>query len=459
MRGKHIAILLFAGFLHGCGKPDGPENSPPPPPEAVRVEKPPPVRVVDSEDRPVREARPALLSRDAFDEQGRLREEAVAASPERIRVLVEDSDAAAPASVTVGTLTLPLTGPPGRRLTRPILLVGDRDDAAAGPGAVLHATPGEKLPLRYRDADAGTLSVGPAVIHEIPVRFVAVGPGLPPAPEIEQVVALRLAQANAVWEPLGRRLTRGPVARLETFSGLFLIRGRAAGTDEKGRPSRCGVRVDGREIFVQPKWKNDGAPMTPKATANAWIAKAGKSFRMEILDGRLAGDRDAVVVRVRRPDGTPAAVEPLADGNDVAQAVTPLPGRLQEGIEVSSTADFRSLEEMAVLESGKGDRTGGFDIYIVTGLHSLQARPSFKVYPGGAAIVSWKLLDGTGRHPYGLARVAGEILLPPGVKPAPGDTLFADPISEAPGVDSHKRVTAATGEKIAERGRGLSSKK
>ena len=68
-------------------------------------------------------------------------------------------------------------------------------------------------------------------------------------------------------------------------------------------------------------------------------------------------------------------------------------------------------------------------------------------------------MDGSGRFPYGLARVAGELLLPPGFRPGPEDSLFAEPLSEAPGVGAHKRVSAATGGRIAERGRGLSGKK
>src|SRR6185503_17685569 len=101
------------------------------------------------------------------------------------------------------------------------------------------------LELRYRDAVAA-LKVGPSAVHEIPVRFIAVGSGLASTPEIERGVDLRLAQANAVWEPFGRRFTRGPLVRLDSFRGLFLIRGRAAGADGQGRPSRCGIGLDGK---------------------------------------------------------------------------------------------------------------------------------------------------------------------------------------------------------------------
>jgi hypothetical protein len=388
-------------------------------------------------------------------------------------VLVEDPASGAPASVGVSSrasdppLMLPLTGPAERRVTRPFLLLADRDDALAGIGSALLAAPGGRVEFRYRDAAAGGVKVGPAAVHEIPIRFVAVGPGMPPAAEIEKAADLRLAQANAVWEPLGRRFTRGPVARLETFRGLFLIRGRAAGADGQGRASRCGVLIDGRDVSVPGTWRNDGAAMTPKATARALIEKAGKPFQFDLFEGLFAGDREAVVLRVRRRDGTPAAVDRIVDGNDVSQAVSPLPAGGLDGIEVSPSSTLLSLEEIALLASGKGAPSQGFDLFIVAGLHSLEQRPSFKVYPeglfpgsmAGSAIVSWAILDGTGRFPFGLALVAGELLLPPGVRPSADDTLFAKPMSEAPGVDAHKRVTAATGAKIAERGRGLSSRK
>ncbi|MBI3854094.1 MAG: hypothetical protein HY293_00220 [Planctomycetes bacterium] len=425
------------------------------------------VGLVDAEERPIREARLALLTREAFDEKGRLRDSAEAASPDRVRVLVEDPNAGAPASVTIGTLTLPLMGSGERRVTRSILLLGDADDAAAGTGAVLHTAPGARLDFHYRGLAAGGVAVGPAVVHAIPVRFFAVGPGLPPTPEIEKAVALRLAQANAVWAPFGRRFLRSSLVRLDAFQGLFLIRGRAAGADGQGRPSKCGVRIDGREIAVPGTWRSDGAPMSPKSTAQALMALGRASFRFDLLDGLLAGDREAVVVRVRRPDGSPAAVEMLSEGSDVSQALTPLPGSLLDGIEVTPSPALMSLEEVALLASAKASPSGGIDVFIVTWIHSLKSARTYKVYPqgilpsslAGSAVLSWPLLDGSGRFPYGLARVAGELLLPQGMLPGPDDTLFADPLSEAPGVDGRKRVTARTAAGIAERGRGLSGKK
>jgi hypothetical protein len=220
--------------------------------------------------------------------------------------------------------------------------------------------------------------------------------------------------------------------------------------------------LDGREVSVPASWKNDGAPMTPKATARALIEKAAKTHQVDLFEDLLSGDREAVVLRLRRRDGTPAVVERLAGANDIAQALTPLPVPAADGVEAAPTGPLLSLEELAILASGKGPPSQGLDLFLVPGLRSLQSRPTFKVYPAGpfagSAMLSWSILDGSGRYPYGLARVMGELLLPPGTAPAAEDTLFTDPMSEAAGVDARKRVTAVTGAKIAERGR-LSGKK
>jgi hypothetical protein len=476
MRGTLSAVVLCAALLQGCSrKEEKPPSIPSPAPTAAAPSALTAARVtlIDAQDRPVRDVRLAKLSDSAFDAQGRLREEAVARSPERLRVVVEDPFPGAPATLAVSTgssgppFVLPLSGPPARRMTRPFLLLGDREDAAAGAGIVLAGLPGGAVELRYRDGVAARLPIGPAAVYEIPVRFVAVGSGLPSIPEIERSVDLRLAQANAVWEPFGRRFKRGSIARLEACRGLLLIRGRAAGADGQGRPSRCGMLLDGKEISVPAAWRNDGAPMTPKATARALSEKIARTFQVDAFGDLLAGDREAVVLRVRRRDGTPATVERLAEGNDVAQALTPLPSEAGGGVEAAPSGALLSLEELAILASGRGTPADGFEVFIVSSLRAFGARPAYKVYPdgsfpaslSGSALVSWTILDGSGAFPYGLARVAGELLLPPGVPPAPDDTLFADPLSEAPGVTAHKRVTAATGLKIAERGRGLAGKK
>jgi hypothetical protein len=471
MRGTLSAVLLCVALLQGCSRKEKkplsvptPAPAPAAPSEAAAAR----VTLIDAQDRPVREARLASVGDSAFDTGGKLREEAVASSPDRLRVAVEDPFPGSPASVAVSTgpggppLVLGLSGSPARRVTRPFLLLGDRDDAAAGAGLVLAASPGGTLALRYRDATVASLRIGPSAVYELPLRFVVVGTGLPPTPEIERALAARLAQANAVWEPFGRRFKRGSVVRLESCKGLFLIRGRAAGADGQGRPSRCGILLDGKEVSVPASWKNDGAPMSPKATARALAEKIGRTYQVDAFDGLLAGDRDAVVLRIRRRDGTPAGVERLAEGNDVAQAVTPLSSEAGVGVEAAPSGALLSLEELAILASGRGTPADGVDIFVVSSLRSFQARPTYKVYPdglfpaslSGSALLSWSLLDSSGTYPYGLARVAGELLLPAELRPGPGDTLFAEPLSEAPGVSAHKRVTAGTGLKIAERGRG-----
>lgn len=419
------------------------------------------VTLADGDEKPLREGRPAIVTRDG------LRPDAIAASPDRVRILVEDPTADPPETVTFGGRTLALVGTGERRSTKPFLLLNDPEDAAAAGDLAFRVAPGSRVDLLYRGSPAGAVKIGPAVLHEIPVRFVAVGPGMPPTPDLERAADLRIAQANVVWEPFGRRFTRGPVVRLESLRGLVLLRGRAAGADGQGRPSRCGVVLDGREVSVPAVWRNDGAPMTPKTTARALIAKAGTSFQIDVFEQLFAGDRESVVLRVRRQNGTPADAGRLADAHDVAQAVEPLPSAVPDDLEVSPSAGLLSLEEIALLASGKGAPFQGFDVFIVPGLRSLQSRPAFKVYPDaalppsltGSAVVSWAILDGSGRYPYGLARVAGQWLLPPGWTPAPEDTLFTDPLSEAAGVDARKRLTAATGLKIAERGRGLAGKK
>jgi hypothetical protein len=476
MRGILPAVLLCAALLQGCSrKEEGPVSvlapiPPPAPPSTLTAAR---VTLIDAQERPIREARLARLTDSAFDPQGKLREEAVASSPERLQVLVEDPFPGVPLTVAVSTrpseppLVLALSGPAARRTTRPFLLLGDREESQAGAGLVLAAAAGGTVELRYRDAAAGGLRIGPAAIYEIPVRFVAVGSVLPPAPEIERAVELRLAQANAVWEPFGRRFKRGAVLRLDSCRGLVLIRGRAAGADGQGRPSRCGFLLEGKEVSIPASWKNDGAPMSPKATARALTEKIGRSFQVDEFSGLLSGDRDAVVLRVRRRDGTPATLERLAEGNDVAQAVTPLPSEPGAGVEAAPSGALLSLEEIAILASGRGTPADGIDVFIVPSLRAFQARPAYKVYPdglfpaslSGSALVAWTILDGSGTFPYGLARVAGELLLPAGVRPGPDDTLFAEPLSEAPGVTAHKRVSAETGLKIAERGRGLTGKK
>ena len=147
MRGEHFKILVaVCALLHGCSrKEDGAAGGSVAPVATVAsVRSEPqagPVAFIDGDDRPIREARIALLSREAFDDKGRLREEAVTTCPERVRILVEDAAPDAPGLVTVASLTLSLEGPPGHRQTRPFLLIGDREEAAAGAEFAVLASP------------------------------------------------------------------------------------------------------------------------------------------------------------------------------------------------------------------------------------------------------------------------------------------------------------------------------
>jgi hypothetical protein len=462
-----LLATLAAPLLAACS----PKDAPPVVPKPVALQSCR-VTLIDADDRPLRQARLALPDPSAFDEKQRLRVSAVAAAPERIRVLVEDPDSGGPDSVTVATsaasgpLTLPLSGPPGRRVTPPFLLLGDREDAAAAPSAALPAAPGARLEVRYRDQPAADLVIGPEVLYAIPIRFIAAGPGLPPSPDFERSIELRLGQANTVWRPLGRRFVLGSVLRVDSLSGLAVVRGRAAGVDDKGRPSRAGLLVEGRDLSIPCVWREDGAPLTPKATARALIERAGKAYQVDLYDG-LAGDREAVVLHWRRRDGSSVPVARLAEAADVGQSVAPLQVDLKGGLEAAPSGPSLSLEEVALLAGGRNARADGFDVFVVSELRALQSRPAFKVYPpgqfpaslAGCAIAPWSLLDGTGRYPYGLARLAGELLLPSGYRPRPEDTLFADPLTETAGVEAHKRVSAATGSRIMERGRGLSTRK
>jgi len=466
-----LLAVIAAPLLAACSPKDAPPSAAPGLPKTATAQTCR-VSLIDADDRPLRQARLALPDPSAFDEKQRLRDSAVAAAPERLRVVVEDPESGGPASLTVttssaaGPLTLPLSGPPGRRVTPPFLLLGDREDASAAPAAALQAEPGGKLEVRYRDQQAADVVIGPEVLYAIPVRFIAAGPGLPPSPEFERAMELRLGQANAVWRPLGRRFVLGSVLRIDSLIGLAVIRGRAAGVDDKGRPSRAGLLVEGRDISIPCVWREDGAPLTPKATARALIEKAGKAYQVDLYDG-LAGDREAVVLHWRTRDGSSVSVARLPDAADVAQAVAPLQVDLKGGLEAAPSGPALSLEEVALLAGGRNSRVDGFDVLVVSELRALQSRPAFKVYPpgqfpaslAGCAIAPWSLLDGTGRFPYGLARITGELLLPSGYRPRPEDTLFADPLTETAGVEAHKRVSAATGSRIMERGRGLSTRK
>ena len=75
-------------------------------------------------------------------------------------------------------------------------------------------------------------------MREIPIRVVAVGSGFPAKEELEKILRRRLEEASAVWAPFGRRFALASLEIAAPPRGLLLIRGRCAGVDELGQPSR-----------------------------------------------------------------------------------------------------------------------------------------------------------------------------------------------------------------------------
>lgn len=418
------------------------------------------------------EIRPAALH-GAFDGQGRFDENAPARLPEAAWIVVEDPSRDAGKSVSVATRAPDgaLLDPPaayalsaeGR--TRPLLFVADPVDDAAptacGPdGAPEDPTrrvaPQGRVEVSYRGRLAAVVPVGPAVVHEIPVRFILEGED--PGEEWVRAVDRRLAEANVVWEPFGRRFVRAGLEKAGSPRGLVLLRGRAAGVDVKGRPARVGALIDGRELSVPAAW-GGGNSLTPAEAARALAELAADgSGRPEIFEDLLEGDSDAAILRIRRRDGRPARVEPLASGADAGQAAAPIVAG-GGGCEVAVRTRGLSLDEAALLLGARpaGGR-GGVDIFVVEDLRAGSERPAYKVYPSwayppavaGAVVAARRIADGSGRYPYALARALGELFLPEDWRPAEGDTLFEEPLSEVPGVLARKRVTSRTAARMFE---------
>lgn len=425
----------------------------------------------------VSEVRPALLGA-AFDAEGRLREGAIEASGERFRIVVDDPWPGAGGSVEVASLagseTHVLDGGLPRRATRPIVVLADRSDAAApapGPGdPTLLASPRERLEVRYRGRQGAVAAVGPTILYEIPVRFVVVrSPGfaVPPREELERAFDRRLGQANSVWEPFGRRFGRAAIEIADPPAHLALLRGRAAGVDSDGRPSRASALLEGRELSVPVAWSGGSGPVTPLHTAQALARAAGEGRKVDVFAGLLRGDREAAVLRFRGADDAPLRVEPLRRDEDVSQGLAPLRVSLGDGCEVSPDRGDLSLEEVAVLLGGRKARGETIDVFVVSRVRTMGAERTHKVYPeglvpaalAGSALVAWRYLDGSGAWPYLFARVLGDVLLPPDAVPAAEDTLFRHPPSLAEGVGANKRIGAATGARILERGRWLAGEK
>jgi hypothetical protein len=417
------------------------------------------------------EIRPAMTP-GMFDAEGRFDENAPARLPEAAWIRVEDPSRDAEKAVTVAT-----RGPDGALLdppavyalsaegrTRALVFVADPvDDAAPTAGGpdgapedpTRRVAPQGKVEVSYRGRLAAMVPVGPAVVHEIPVRFILEGEE--PGEDWARALDRRLAEANVVWEPFGRRFVRAGLQKAESARGLLLLRGRAAGVDVQGRPARVGALIDGRERSIPTAWEN-GNSRTPAAAARALAElEAEGSGRLEIFEGLLEGDSDAAILRIRRGDGRPARVEPLASGADAGQAATPLVAR-GGGCEVAVRTRGLSLDEAALLLGARPAGGRGVDVFVVGDLRAGSERPAYKVYPSwayppavaGAVVAARGIADGSGRYPYALARALGELFLPEDWRPGEGDTLFKEPLSEGAGVLARKRVTPRTAARMFE---------
>jgi hypothetical protein len=392
------------------------------------------------------------------------------------RIVVEDPDPGRGGSLSVKTLaedgavllgpvTMNLAMEKGHLSTAAFSLVSDRSDAQVEEHRLL-GRPRGRVDITYRGVRAGSIDVGPMIVQEIPIRFTVVGDprsgAFPPLPEIQKALDLRLEQANEIWSPYGRRFARASVRLTDPPHNLLLIRGRAGGVDEHGRRARTGALVDGTPIEVSTAWQDGGGPVTPRTTAMAFARAAGTVCTVERFENLILSDREAVLLRLAHPGGRPVRLQALPGGQDVGQSIRPLEADLAEGCEVASDPRLLSLEEIAVVLGSRGRREEGFDLFVFAALRSSGRALDFKYYPAwgfpealaDSALLSWAILDGSGRYPYALARVLGLLLLPAGEPLEPADTLFLDPLSELPGPTAHKRVSARTGARIQEPGRG-----
>jgi hypothetical protein len=440
------------------------------------------ITLVGPDGRTLPEARLAMLEKNAVPS-----DEWLARCPERFRVVVEDPSPSPPGALSVSVregedadltppVTYALSGAGERRETRPIALLGDRADDAVALGGkangepgdpTLYARPRSRIMVRYRGEPVAVAGVGPMIVHEIPVRFIATGPWLPPREELERILDRRLQEAGDVWAPFGRKFVRASLEISSPPRNLLLVRGRRAGVDAHGRPSKAGARIDAVEVSAPTPWSSEASGTTPGVTAREFASKLDPAYAVEIFEKLLSSDRQAVVLRVRRRDGRPVALELLADGQDVAQSVSLLTADLSDGCEVTADSNLLSLEELSLLLGHRAVAPQGIVLFLVRALRSDAMEPAwYKIYPdevfppplSGAAVVAWEMADGSGRYPYALARVLGELLLPTGWRPRPEDSLFSGELSPAAAAGANKRVGPATGARIRDRGRGLTLK-
>lgn len=466
--GREVEIALEAPGTHRVQVRAGGAESPERTVHAFRV------TLRDGGGRVLPEVRPAMLH-GAFDAEGRFDEGAPDRLPGAVRVSVEDPARGAGSSVTLvtrGPGGAPLEPPVSYALsaegrTRALFPVADPVDDAAptacGPDGApddptVRVAPQGTVEVFYGGRLGAIVPVGPAVVHEIPVRFVLQGEE--PDEAWARALDRRLAEANAIWEPFGRRFVRAGLCRAESARGLLLLRGRAAGADSKGRPGRVGALFDGRGRWISTVW-GEGRPKSPVEAARALAELCAEdSARAEVFEGLLEGDSDAAVLSVRRGDGRPVRVEALAEGADAGQAAVPLEVRRLGGCEVAVRTRGLTLDEAALLLGARSGGGSGVDVFVVEELRAGPDRPAYKVYPAwaypaavsGTVVAARRIADDSGRYPYALARALGELFLPEDWRPGEGDTLFEEPLSEFPGAGARKRVGPGTAARLFESG-------
>ncbi len=437
------------------------------------------VSLIGEDGNPAREIGLALFE-NAFDARGIITSDWVEHAPEALRIRLEDPAAGPAPSATVATfradgtplnpsVSYPLPGGASRK----IVFVADPTDDGFGVEGIVDdapndptilATVGGRVEIHYRGIMVLSVPIGPAWIKEIPVRIFVLREGrgalLPPS-EMERALDRRLEQANRIWMPFWLRFTRAALEIVDSPRNLLLIADRAAGVDERGRPARSGIIVNGASYLLRPSPAEERSAMTPAVTAQILARTLGEPWRLDVVGRQFATDSEALVVRLARVDSAPVTIEALDRGRDISQLLTPLVADVSNGCQIAPRAPTLSIDEIGILLGLKKDMPAGIDLFVVEEIWAGLELPTFKAYPEGifspylahSALVSWALLDGTGKFPYGLARIFGEIFLPPGFRPADPHSLFAEPLSEDPAVETNKRVGSKSGAKISERAR------
>jgi hypothetical protein len=360
----------------------------------------------------------------------------------------------------------PLSAEAGRLSSRWILLVNDKADDSAGEknhpddspnDPTLLGRPGGRVEVHYQGVPVASAPVASTVACEVPVRFVAVrgrkGAPFPAQAPLERILDERLRQANTVWEPFGLSFTRASVEIVDPPEHLLAIRGRASGVDDRGKEGRAGAVIDGKDLFVPTRWQHEKGWMYPAVTARALIRLLESAWQVELSEKLLTGEPESVILRVNRKDGTPARLASLAAGGDLTQRVAPLAADFTGRCEVAAHPQKLTFQEIGLVLGCRRESHPELRILIVEGLRSGPDAPAFKTYAEGiapaplarTAILSWKIMDGSGRYPYAAARALGELLLADTARSKKSPSLFAEPLAETPAADANKRVGAVTG--------------